>query len=477
MKEGFIEQMRLLLGEEESSLFLASMQQEPVVSVRKNVRKYRGNLNSDALVAWNYDGAYFPVRPQFTFDPLMHAGAYYVQDASSMILQTVVSRLLAKLPDKTDKIRYLDACAAPGGKTTAAINALPNDSLVVANEFMTQRAKVLAENVAKCGYENAIVTNNDTLFFSALSHFFDIVAADVPCSGEGMMRKDADAVNQWSESLIADCASLQRTIVDNVWNSIRPGGFLIYSTCTFNLDENEKNIEYIVEKYGAETVDLDFPHDWKIRGGFAEKFHCYRFMPHITEGEGLFLCVVRKPNDTARFDWLASVSGAEQLPKKQKRVKPVAVPDYSSLLVVPSCTVVDIDNDGNGYSNIPLGIFAEYNALRKRLNVVSAGVKVGSHDAKRGELVPATELAYSVALHTDAYPKVELDYRTAISYLRGEGIIVDAPRGYIIVCYHGFALGFAKSVGNRANSLYPKDWRIRSTYAPNDAPIVLKFDK
>ena len=222
----------------------------PSVAVRDNVGKRFRYPGGDGDVPWCAAGHYLDNRPSFTLDPAFHQGMYYVQDASSMFIAHVLRHLAGEGP-----LRYLDACAAPGGKTTAAIDALPHGSLVVANEYVPARAAVLRENVIKWGSPDVIVTRGDTAaLVKAMPESFDIIAADVPCSGEGMMRKDADAVAQWSHRLVEECADRQREIVGNLWRALKPGGFMVYSTCTFNRHENEEIIGMLVEEYGAESV-------------------------------------------------------------------------------------------------------------------------------------------------------------------------------------------------------------------------------
>ena len=239
IKPEFIEQMKRIVPGEYEQLVNALQSTPPAVSVRLNPMKnaeYPGHP-----VPWCGLGRYLDERPAFTFDPLLHAGAFYVQDASSMIIDHIVRTLVPQ------PVRYLDLCAAPGGKTTAALSALPEGSLVVANEIMGNRAAILRENVIKWGYPNVVVTNNAPADFTPLRNFFDVIAIDAPCSGEGMFRKDETAVSQWNPGLVCQCADRQKGIIDDIWQSLRPGGLLIYSTCTFNLEENEHMLEHIIK--------------------------------------------------------------------------------------------------------------------------------------------------------------------------------------------------------------------------------------
>jgi len=271
------------------------------------------SLSDDAVgrVPWCTTGRYLKERMPFTFDVDFQTGRYYVQDASSMFIHHVIKHVVK------EPVRYLDLCAAPGGKTTTAISALPADSMVVANEIMPARARVLHENIVKWGSPRCIVTNNAPHDLGKLHHFFDVVATDVPCSGEGMMRKDEEARNQWSPALVKQCAALQKSIIADIWQALRPGGVLIYSTCTYNREENEEMVEHIVEQYGAESVEIPVEADWHIHPAIDSPYHCYRFMPHRTNGEGLFMAVLRKPDDERR---------AELRAKKSKGAKAKAIP-------------------------------------------------------------------------------------------------------------------------------------------------------
>lgn len=280
--EGFKNMIRQMPDIDGEAL-LTVLDTEPSVSVKINRRKL-GNLTVkeaeeilgyDGLqpVPWCPSGFYLPSRPQFTLNPLLHAGAFYVQDASSMIYESLVGRYCSGFTPGL----AMDLCAAPGGKSTSILNALPDGWTLVSNEFTSQRAGALRENLLKWGYPDIVVTNNDTARFADNGELFSIIAVDAPCSGEGMMRKESMARTQWSPGLIRQCAALQREIIGNAVNALLPGGILIYSTCTFNRTENEENVQWAVEEFGLSAL------------------HIQRFMPHITCGEGLFVSVLQKP--------------------------------------------------------------------------------------------------------------------------------------------------------------------------------------
>ena len=290
---GFSEQIHELLPEEAPAL-LRALDEEPSVSIRLNARKTRElelSLPLGDAVPWAGPlGYYLDQRPSFTADPLWHAGCYYVQEASSMLL-SLVKPLLGEEP-----LTALDLCAAPGGKSTLLLDLLPEGSVLVSNELIRSRAQILAENIQKWGSARSIVTSTEPRALGKLRTTFDFILVDAPCSGEGMFRKDEEARRQWSPGLVAQCARQQREILEDIWPALRPGGILVYSTCTFNRDEDEAMVGYLVEEFGAEPLALpDCPNE--ITPSTLSPYPCYRMMPHRVRGEGLFLAVLRKSED------------------------------------------------------------------------------------------------------------------------------------------------------------------------------------
>lgn len=460
LSELFIEEIKRLLPSDEANELVKSLEEtEPSVSIRMNTTKC-GDTPVYERVPWCDCGFYLNQRPQFTFDPSLHAGRYYVQDASSMFLAHAIN----KLTDKSQPLRYLDLCAAPGGKTTTALGVLPEGSLVVANEIMSGRAQILRENIIKWGNPNCIVTNNDSAAYANLTHFFDIVATDVPCSGEGMMRKDDEAVTQWSPALVRDCASRQREIIGNAWQALRPGGLLIYSTCTFNRQENEEIIEYIINELEGESINLDVPKEWNISRSIGSYVYGYRFFPHRTRGEGLFMSVVRKPADEPRRE--------PKIPNKKKGKKETSaqVPAIVKDWVADKSAMLFVLNDDT-VNAFPAEYTSELALLKEHLRIIYCGCEIAN--IKGRDFMPAHPLSLNTCMRKASFTTCEVDYNTAISYLRGETINIDAPRGIVLLEYNGTAIGFAKNLGNRANNLYPKEWRIKSTHIPPSPPTVI----
>lgn len=419
----------------------------PEVSVRPNRRKPWLPEGADGPVPWSRGAVYLKERPRFTMMPQLHQGRFYVQDASSMFISEVIRQHVGD----SGPVIWLDACAAPGGKTTAAVDALPEGSLVVANEFDRKRAQILVENVIKWGSPSVVVSQGDTSRISKLKSTFDVVAVDAPCSGEGMMRKDPDAVSQWSPSLIEDCAALQGAIIDNVWPSLKPGGLLIYSTCTFNRRENEDRVAQIISEYGAEPVETATDPAWGvIRSPLLPGACCLRFMPGTVRGEGLFMAVLRKP-------------GSPEADRHKKNAAPACRPTVKGpeeWLENPGDYVLRTDDD-SVYA-LPLSHTGTINRVEKALNVIYRGVRVAT--VKGRDLIPDHALAVSDILRRDAFHTVELQESDAIAYLCRESVSLPdgCPRGYVLAEFGGYPLGFMKNLGNRSNNLYPQYWKIKS---------------
>ena len=452
LPQAFIEQLRGLLPDEWEALTDAIASSEPSVAVRVNEARGVGVPDVARRVPWCEQGFCLDGRPAFTFDTDWHTGYYYVQDASSMFIAHVIKHFIH------EPVRYLDLCAAPGGKTTAAIQALPLHSLTVANEIVPQRARVLADNVIRWGGPRCMVTSNAPAHLGKFEGFFDVIAADVPCSGEGMMRKDDEAVAQWSPALVEQCAQRQREILADVWPALRPGGLLIYSTCTYNRQENEEIADFIVQELGAVSLEVPIGPSWNIHPAIGSDCHCYRFMPHRVDGEGLFMTVFRKDGDSPRQDIRIKEKTSKKVDETIKK-----------WLLKPDEFVLEQQDDL--YVAIPLDIRREVAALRGSLNVLHAGVELAT--AMGRKVVPHHALAMSLARAEGAFPACEVDYPTALRYLRGESITVEGPRGHVLIVHDGAALGFANNLGNRANNLYPKPLRILSTHLPDKRPQVL----
>lgn len=420
---------------EDVAALLRGLEKEPSVSIRLNTKRMSSDampIGADGRVPWCQEGFYLKERPSFTADPLLHAGAYYVQEASSMFLAHVLRSIIEghfsifrSAPCDASHLKNfqfsikncLDLCAAPGGKSTLLRSLLPDECLLVSNEPNRARCQVLAENLAKWGHPNVLVTQAYAADLArAVGNgnlpLFSLILADVPCSGEGMMRKEAEAIAQWSPAFVTNSAALQRSIIADIWPALQPGGILIYSTCTFNPEEDEENVEWIARELGADVLSIPIEPAWNIRGdlrkGITSPLPCYHFLPGQLRGEGFFLAVLHKhgtPEELASGifdDEKASLSERKKSKKKKDRK-----PQDSPIITLPTN---QLDQDGA--------------------------------------------------------PQVALSLNDAIRYLQREALVLppDTPRGIVQVCYCGQRLGLMNNLGSRANNLYPKEWRIRSSY-------------
>ena len=439
----FVERTGSLFGEEIFGRFVQALEKEPVVSIRHNELKRRSVICGEDI-PWSPSGCYLAERPVFTADPLFHAGCYYVQEASSMFLEQVV-RQHVDAP-----VRALDLCAAPGGKSTHLHSLLPAGSMLVSNEPMPLRAQVLAENVIKWGRASAVVTKNEPADFAPFRNFFDFVLVDAPCSGEGMFRKDSFAVEQWSPVIVRQCAGKQRAIVADIWDSLRPGGLMVYSTCTFNREENEDCVEWIAENLGAEVLKVETEAGWGITGSLTtEGLPVYRFIPGHTKGEGLFMAVLRKDGDAGLQQ--PRLPRLKVVDNKLKR-------EVEKWLREPEA--FDIVMQDDAIVAMPRQHTAAMMALCQKLRVLHCALPLA--EVKNGKLLPVHALAMSVELEPSAFRRVGVDRERALAYLHREALSFnDEPVGYLLLTYDEAPLGFVKNIGNRANNLYPAEWRIR----------------
>lgn len=446
---------RQLMGEELFHLLQEGLSGEAPTSIRVN--PFKATLPEDAdSVPWCQEGLYLTSRPAFTFDPALHAGLYYVQEAASMFVCEVVRQLIDK------PITMLDLCAAPGGKSTALRSVLPKGSLLFTNEPVKNRASILKENIIKFGHPDVIVTNNFPRDYRKAGLMFDAILADVPCSGEGMFRKDPGSIEEWSIQNVEKCRVLQRSIVEDIWPCLQPGGILIYSTCTFNAHEDEENASWIAEQLGAEFITLDIPEEWHITGSLVSGIPACRFIPGKTRGEGLFLTVLRKKGTQENNRKAAKYAQKEHCNNN--------VHDLTTQWLNGSFSCI---TEKDFLRAIPTTWTSIYNNVRSKLHILHAGVGLGT--IKGRAVVPDASLALSTSLRADAFPTAELSYLDAIRFLRREPVELpqECPRGFVVVTYMGHPLGFEKNLGTRANNLYPQEWKIKSSYIPDKVTRVI----
>lgn len=457
-------------------------------SIRLNPHKLHHSADSTLLshlpvetdpVPWEPMGRYLTDRPSFTLDPLFHAGLYYVQEASSMTIGAVVRQIKNQL---RGTLRVLDLSAAPGGKSTHLASVLSPHDLLVCNEVIRTRATILTENMIKWGAPNVILTCNDPDHFTGIVPWFDMVVVDAPCSGEGLFRKDPAAIAHWSEEAVGHCSLRQNRILDAIWPVVRPGGFLIYSTCTYNQAENDHQIERLLSRGDATSYRVDgselpgvieeniiTPIN-KITGNSIVKtqpeqdhssddfnehqvgsdhlsYWMYRCMPGQIRGEGLTFSVVHKSDDAKSGGGISDYYSKNKL----ERCEPGGLATFLD----PDVTWTGLRNQKREWI-VPEALATDIIQLSESLNIIHAGIEAG--DVTR----PPHGLAMSSSLMRDNFPEIELDKTEALNYLRRESIPID--RGYEgvhLMSYQGIPIGFGKAVKGRLNNLYPMEWRIR----------------
>ncbi len=345
-------------------------------------------------------------------------------------------------------LKVLDLCGAPGGKSTHLSQLIGADGLLVANEVIRSRALILGETLTKWGNSNFLVTQSDPAQFSAIGEFFDLIVVDAPCSGEGMFRTDV-ATNEWSVQNASHCSERQKRIVMDVWPALRDGGVMVYSTCTFNPEENEKNINWLIGKNAAETVRLDISGYKGITEIELNGIFGYGFYPGKTRGEGFFLSVIRK------------LKGGESKTfriHKQKELIPTKI-DIDTAVSWSHFQVDRLMRRGDEVIALPCSM-ENYLQLFHSLTVVRAGTRIFT--VKKNDYLPSHELASSVFIRKGAFPEHETDLNTSLAYLKRNNLNLKLQnRGWNLITYNGINLGFVNNIGNRLNNYFPVEWRIR----------------
>ena len=434
------------MGSDEAARLCASLETPSPVSLRYNPYKST-RPDGGRRVPWSRYGYYLEERPSFTLDPWFHGGAYYVQEASSMFIEHLYRTLFTE----EQSPRVLDLCAAPGGKTTLLASLVGVDGLVVANEVIRARALTLADNVRKWGLGNVVVTNNDPAHLGAYEHFFDLILVDAPCSGEGMFRKTPEARGEWSPEAVRLCAARDRRILADVWGALRPGGVLIFSTCTFNDVENEGTLRWLIDEYGAEPAAVECDPDWGVVCGREGDIPTFRFYPHRVEGEGFFAAVLRKPEGRCR----------ERVPKPRKSVftEPGKTERAELARWVGQPEYMQFARVGDSFYAYYRASFPAVRQLAEGLSVVTSGVQCG--ELYGGKLKPDPALALFHDLNGGVVPRTELPLEEALDYLRKKDIDpTPLAEGINLVTCRGLPLGWIKRIGRRCNNLYPTGWRI-----------------
>ncbi|MFR9503046.1 MAG: rRNA cytosine-C5-methylase [Rikenellaceae bacterium] len=437
------------MGQAEADSLFAALSTDSPISIRLNPFKVKAPID-ECRVGWSRYGFYLSERPSFTLDSDFHAGAYYVQEASSQFVSHILSYR------NMEGLRLLDMCAAPGGKTTLYSTLVGLEGLVVANEINRSRAAILADNVRKWGLGNVVVCNNRSEHISQFESWFDVAAIDAPCSGEGMFRKMEEAVDEWSPSNVVMCAERQYEILDNAWRSLKAGGTLIYSTCTFNSVENEGVLERFMVEYGDEIAPyekVECDEDWGVVCGMVGDFQTFRFFPHRAKGEGLFVAVATKSYDAG---------GKMRQPKSRKRIfSPLdrqSLQEVSRYVAQPELMVFLSVADTMIYGYYRAQVDA-IKSLAESLTTIYSGVAMGQ--VFKGRLKPDAALALFHDLRRDVVNVAELDNSNILLYLRKQELSADLfEEGVNIVAANGYTIGFVKRIASRVNNLYPNSLRV-----------------
>ena len=464
--EYFEQRERALLGERFDALYAAPQETAErgvtVSALRTTPEQFAAKADFSLEASPFCKAAFVVHQPDFKpgRHPYHHAGVFYSQEPSA----SSAAPLLGVRPG----MRVLDMCAAPGGKSSQLAAALQGRGVLVSNEYVAARADILKSNLERMGVSNAVVLNESPARIAdALPEFFDRVLVDAPCSGEGMFRKDTDSTGEWSVDNVRLCASRGRRIIHDIWNALKPGGILIYSTCTYNTEEDEENIHYIIEELGAEALPIPTQEEWQITGALRFEHPVYRFFPHKTRGEGFFLAALRKAEGEIEEIRVKSKG------KKERGKAAPSIPQEARQFLSDETSFSLEWNDSflRAYPKAHSDLFSLINA--KPLRVLSAGICLG--EAKGKDFIPSQELALSTALTPNAFPSVELEWEDAIKFLKKEALVLPSgtDKGYVLVRYQGLPLGFVKNLGNRANNLYPQEWRIRTGYIPEEIKLFL----
>jgi 16S rRNA C967 or C1407 C5-methylase (RsmB/RsmF family)/NOL1/NOP2/fmu family ribosome biogenesis protein len=473
LPQAFIANMKAILGDEYPQ-FESSIYEVSPVSIRLNSGIKLPNpeseltssdtqlsiLNSQFSINWCRSGRYLSTRPSFTFDPLFHSGSYYVQEAASMFVEQCVNTV--RQYGNIDCI--LDLCAAPGGKSTHLISLFP-DSLVVCNELIRSRTAILEENISKWGRANTVITSCDPAAFRKLGHFFDFILVDAPCSGEGMFRKDHEALKEWSSEHVKHCASRQSRIVRDVWDALKPGGFMLYGTCTYNIEENENIVKYIIENLGAESIPVDTDAYEGISKSQNNDIYACRFFPHKTKSEGLFLALLRKTSSHRG----GGKYGMEMQKAEKKERKFGNGKYFSNRLhekigkeLFGDSPPLLCERAGGKVIMLPERFISDIEFIGKTVYTLSSGTEVCT--IKGTDFVPSHSFALSADINAGNFNVWEVDRITALKYLKRETLPAPSNigKGYVLLTYLGVPLGWVKNIGVRCNNMLPQNRRIKS---------------
>ncbi len=427
--------------------FIIAHQQTAPTSIRLNPFKPADlSFNLNTPVLWNSQGFYLQDRPNFTHDLLFQTGCYYVQEAGSMFIE----HALKSCVDFDQQLLALDVCAAPGGKSTLLNSLLNSESTLVANEIIKQRSQILEQNICKWGTANVIVTNNDPAMFTEAINTFDIILIDAPCSGSGLFRKQADAVDEWSLDNVNLCCQRQKRILSDVIPSLKPDGTLVYSTCSYSSQENEAIADWLITEFNLVTVNIPIEKNWGIIETQTEihKAFGYRFYPDKTNSEGFFCTVFKRQSDEQPALYRKTKYDAFEIIKPKEN--PVFEPWVNDL---NQHHIIKFKDDYLLTNALTIDFINKY----KHLYFKKVGTTIGS--LAKNTVVPHHDLALSIHLNKDVN-QTELDKEAAILFMKKELLQLNGDIGWSLITHQHFGLGWVKNLGNRFNNYLPNDFRI-----------------
>jgi len=451
LPEEYTKKMRSLLDESEFEQFMRSYDEARYYGLRVNTLKIsvdeflRISPYKLEKVPWAKDGFYYEEGENPGRHPYYHAGLYYIQEPSAMLPGEVI--------DARPGERVLDLCAAPGGKTVQMAASMKGKGIIVANDINSERVKALVKNIELCGVRNAVVTNETPEKLSqTFRGYFDKILVDAPCSGEGMFRKDPDAVKSWEKFKCDRCSAMQKDILQYVDLMLKPGGVIVYSTCTFSPEENEKMIAYFLNKYdNYELADIPMTGgiecgrpEWADGNSSLSKTR--RLWPHKVKGEGHFTAkLVKRDNEKTDTDILPH----------EKQV--------DSKLLKPFFDFVkdNLNTDIDGHFIVKgknLYVLPENIPSLDGLKVAKFGWYLGEFE--RDSFEPSHAMV--IALNKEDIKNTadfKCDSREIYGYLKGETIMVEGTKGLTGVCVDGYTVGWAKQMGDMLKNKYPKGWR------------------
>ncbi len=446
LPEEFIAQMESLLGKSELVAFLESLRTQAPVSIRLHPLKNSAFASVEDKVAWCPLGRYLNERPVFTLDPDYHSGAYYVQEAASMCIWQAMEQMI----QNTDDVKILDLCAAPGGKSSLIAAYLKGQGLLVSNEVIKSRSQILRQNIVREGWSNIIATCNDPADFKVLGSYFDVVFVDAPCSGEGMFRKDKNAIGHWSIDAVQQCTMRQKRILSDIFPVVKPGGYIVYSTCTFNEEENIRQVSWMTKAHALKSIPMDISHFSGIIPMYLDECIGYQFLPHRTRSEGFFISILQKGNEEQSSSNIKPKKTIMRATKEEQsyfkswninKLNGIYKNHLSKLMFFPEKYVADAEK------------------MLSSHYVIHCGLEIGA--IKGIDLVPSHELAYFP--ETKNFFNVwQVSKGEALKFLKKD--ISDTSNltpGWQLVCYGGNGIGWIKNIGTRLNNYLPQEYAIR----------------